>query len=214
MKIVLMLSLAAGFMNVALASPPKGGVEANKDYVIRPRPAQVGDKQLARFEAADIPVAKPHQYEAAIGAVQEVLRVEGLRQGREAGESDKSLWLVLDHAPQQFDLWQNYRVVEILKTDDRKFSKFAVTTRLDAYNGIGGGWAWHAGKFRYMVYVGEDGKVLAVQKNYYTNLIDFYEWKLGLEEKAAKEKKVLSPSGYSREDLEEARAETGADSAL
>ncbi|MGE3260708.1 MAG: hypothetical protein AB7K68_02905 [Bacteriovoracia bacterium] len=157
-----------------------------------------GNTPEMKFEQAPVPLATAEQFRAALEAVREVNGKEGIRQSKEASE-DGTVWRVLDHDPMQFDLWQNYRVIEVLKTHKRNYNTFVVRTQLNAYSAKGG-WAWSAGKFRYVVYVRDDGKVLAVKRNEFSNLIDFYDWKMNLQEADAKKEKLRQSTGYSHEE--------------
>jgi hypothetical protein len=62
------------------------------------------------------------------------------------------------------------------------------------------------------VYVDDDNQVLALKKDDFSGVIDFYEWKLENDAIRERHKKAMRPAGYSTE-LYETREETAADSA-
>ncbi|MGZ3710861.1 MAG: hypothetical protein ACXVBE_03855 [Bdellovibrionota bacterium] len=164
-------------------------------------PSYLHGAKKMMFEKSDVSMATAEQFEAALQAVKKVVVARGEAEAKEASE-DGTKWYVLDHDPHNIDDLHNYSVVEFQKFHKRPYSVFSVRTELNGYD-KNFGWAWHGKKVRYVVYVGDDLKILAIKEQYFSTLIDFMEWKYAIEEKDAKMKKVLTPAGYSTELYEE-----------
>jgi hypothetical protein len=203
------LLLFAGLLSVCL---PAFAFE----YEVKPQSFDewkiVGSTPFRQFDRASVSRATPEQFRAALEAVRAVVTKEAARQTHEANERGGH-WIVSDHSPKNKDLNENYQVIEMIQYHPgRKFTPFAVRTRMFGY-GPDGNWAWTAYKnLRYLVYVDDDNQVLALKKDDFSGVIDFYEWKLENDAIRERHKKAMRPAGYSTE-LYESREETAADSA-
>lgn len=174
----------------------------------------IGNQKQLKMARTTFSRATEEQFHVALEAARAELRKEGARQTHEANE-DGSHWRVMDYNPANGDENEFYQVIEMENAHpERKLTKFVVRSQLAAF-APNNDWAWTAKKYvRYLVYVSDDNKVLAIKEENFASVIDFYEWKLENDAAREKKEKAMKPAGYStelHESKEEAASSTSAE---
>lgn len=168
----------------------------------------VGNAPFRKFDQPRFSRGTPEQYRVALEAARELLLKEAQRQQNEAREGGV-MWQILDHEPGAKDVTHKYQVIEQEQYHrGRKITPFVVRGSLNAYSPKGE-WAWHAIKYaRYLVYVDDDNKVVAIKRDDFNSQIDFYEWKEQVEKEKMEEAKKRAAAGIPADSAEDNSAQS------